>query len=250
MGVRSSFRNHVTFSLAFIAITLVSSNANAFTFIPSEQEFARWSDKCRALYLSTTVGKKSKYHDRVPWSIVTKYRNAANRYGGGPWHYCSGLSYRDQAKSTFGNKKKRAGLFKRSIEEVTYTYRTIKKREPWAAEIGVTLGALYRETNQHDKALDVLDEVVQMHSRYIPAYSSRALVLKDMDKVKEAISFLEGIDPEIRESSSEINYFLGIFYADLKDIDNAKRYAEIAYKLGYPLPGLKNKIQRLSMNKG
>lgn len=248
MFVGLKLQSKVVFSLLFAAIAMVSSNANAFTFIPTEKEFGRWSDKCKALYLSTTVGKKSKYHDRLPFTVINNYRNAANVYGGGPWHYCSGLSYRDRAKSTFGNKKARAGLFRRSIEEVTYTYRTMKKREPWSAEIGVTLSALYRETDQHAKALDVLDEIVLRHSRYIPAYSSRALILKDMGKVKDAIKFLESIDPEIRDSSSEINYFLGIFYVDLKDINNAKRYAEIAYKLGYPLPGLKNKIQRLSMN--
>lgn len=237
--------------LAFVLLgSLFASSAHAYTFIPTEKEFARWSTKCKALYVSTTVGKKSKYHDRVPTSVVNSYRNAANVYGGGPWHYCSGLSYRDRAKSTFGDKKKRKGFFKRSIEEVTYTYRTMRKREPWSAEIGVTLSSLYRDTQDYKKGLDVLEEVLGRYGKYVPAYSSKALILKDMGKIEEAIAFLEGVDSQILETSSEINYFLGIFYIELKDVKNAKRYAEIAYKLGYPLPGLKNKIKRFTQSNG
>ena len=42
--------------------------------------------------------------------------------------------------------------------------------------------------------------------------------------------------------SPEIHYFLGLAYLNLKDLDLASEHARRAYDLGYPLPGLRNKL--------
>jgi tetratricopeptide (TPR) repeat protein len=39
-----------------------------------------------------------------------------------------------------------------------------------------------------------------------------------------------------------VNYNLGLLYADRKDYEQALPYAEKAYALGFPLPGLKKKL--------
>lgn len=39
-----------------------------------------------------------------------------------------------------------------------------------------------------------------------------------------------------------INYNLGLMYVKMKDYEKANRYAQKAYKLGFPLPGLKNQL--------
>ena len=46
-------------------------------------------------------------------------------------------------------------------------------------------------------------------------------------------------------ASAEINYNLGLILLELGDLDGAARHAELAYDLGYPLPGLRAKLQRL-----
>jgi len=48
----------------------------------------------------------------------------------------------------------------------------------------------------------------------------------------------ESMDPE----SSEIQYNIGLAYYDLKDYDASVRHAQKAYKLGYPLAGLRKKL--------
>jgi tetratricopeptide (TPR) repeat protein len=48
----------------------------------------------------------------------------------------------------------------------------------------------------------------------------------------------ETMDPE----SSEIQYNLGLVYYDLKDYQSSIRHAQKAYKLGYPLAGLRKKL--------
>lgn len=61
---------------------------------------------------------------------------------------------------------------------------------------------------------------------------------------KEALEkFLEA--DRYAPESSETKYNVGLAYVELNDLKNAKIYAERAYKLGYPLQGLKNRIAEL-----
>ncbi|MEO8443486.1 MAG: tetratricopeptide repeat protein [Gammaproteobacteria bacterium] len=48
----------------------------------------------------------------------------------------------------------------------------------------------------------------------------------------------ESMDAE----SSEIQYNMGLLYFDMKDYEAAVSHAQKAYKLGYPLGGLRNKL--------
>jgi tetratricopeptide (TPR) repeat protein len=49
---------------------------------------------------------------------------------------------------------------------------------------------------------------------------------------------------ELGESSAGFYYNLGLLYVDLKDYDKAKGYAEKAYERGYPLEGLRSKLEK------
>jgi tetratricopeptide (TPR) repeat protein len=44
--------------------------------------------------------------------------------------------------------------------------------------------------------------------------------------------------------SAELYYNLGLLYLDMNDLRQAKLYADRAYRNGYPLPGLKNRLAR------
>lgn len=55
--------------------------------------------------------------------------------------------------------------------------------------------------------------------------------------------FLEA--DKLSPQSAETKYNVGLAYAEVKDLANAIKYASAAYKLGYPLPGLKYKIAEL-----
>lgn len=58
-----------------------------------------------------------------------------------------------------------------------------------------------------------------------------------LGQLKEAIN-LQPEDPTI-------NYNLGLLYVQKKDYEQAKTYAKKAYELGFPLPGLKNKLMEV-----
>jgi Tfp pilus assembly protein PilF len=61
---------------------------------------------------------------------------------------------------------------------------------------------------------------------------------KPQDALKQ-YKIAEKIAPDF----SELQYNMGLLYFDLKQYALAKQYAQKAYQLGYPLPGLKEKLK-------
>jgi tetratricopeptide (TPR) repeat protein len=49
---------------------------------------------------------------------------------------------------------------------------------------------------------------------------------------------------ELMPESAEAHYNLGLHYFETKEFDKALSHAQTAYKLGYPLPGLRRKLER------
>ena len=52
----------------------------------------------------------------------------------------------------------------------------------------------------------------------------------------------------IAPESPEINYNAGLFYLRMNDIETARRLADKAYAAGYPLPGLRKKLEEATAN--
>ena len=48
---------------------------------------------------------------------------------------------------------------------------------------------------------------------------------------------------ELAPDNANLHYNIGLTYFELKDYDNALVHAKRAYELGFPLPGLRNKLQ-------
>jgi tetratricopeptide (TPR) repeat protein len=65
-----------------------------------------------------------------------------------------------------------------------------------------------------------------------------------MNRYGDALKVLEKADQVSDGKSAEIPYFLGLVLFDLKRYDEARENARRAYSLGYPLPGLANKLAR------
>jgi hypothetical protein len=49
----------------------------------------------------------------------------------------------------------------------------------------------------------------------------------------------------MQPDSMDVHYNLGLFYIEAREFDKAVFHAKEAYSLGYPLPGLKNRLKQL-----
>jgi predicted Zn-dependent protease len=67
-------------------------------------------------------------------------------------------------------------------------------------------------------------------------------LLKSGKADKALDRFMEALD--LSPDSAEIQYDIGLVYADMKDYKHANEYAAKAYQLGYPLLGLRHILER------
>lgn len=64
---------------------------------------------------------------------------------------------------------------------------------------------------------------------------------REFDKAMQAYTTARDLKP----SSPEVHYNLGLLHFDLEQYDEAVASAREAYRLGYPLRGLRNKLRRI-----
>ena len=237
--------------VVLIICTIAPISTYAYQFIPTELEFNLWDIRCKATYAGTDVGSRSKFAELVPPTLVKEYRIAANtapNSRGGPWHYCASLIHLNRAKFA-PNSEEAKKHYMRALGEAKYTYQRISKKDPWAYEMAVTLGRIENGLKNYKQAEKYYKQAIKLNPSSGLAYTALALQYRKRGKLKQAIKILIQAEKIITPPSAEIYYFLGIFSLENNDIQKANLYSEKAYELGYPLPYLKNKLQKLQSAK-
>lgn len=92
------------------------------------------------------------------------------------------------------------------------------------------------------EALKYFDQATKLYPGHAATYGLWAVFLHKMNKLEQAIEKYQQalqLDP----NSAEINYNLGLAYFTQKKYKEANQLAQKAYQHGYPLNGLKKKLQ-------
>ncbi len=225
----------------FICICTFSGNALAFTFVPRPDEFNSWTYQCQAIYASTHAGSKTDYVFKIPANDRGRFRKQAEKQGGA-WHYCESLIHLRRAKMEVVPEE-RAKDLDLAYKAARYTYVRMPKSDPWYAEMAVTLGNIVFLQEKYEEAEYFYNDAINLFPKYAPAYMAKSLIYRKLGDITKAIETLKEYLSVDRNGNSEIYYFMGLFSLEINDIENAKVYAEKAYKLGYPLPGLRDKLE-------
>lgn len=233
--------------IALLSACVPANVANALEadFTPTEAEWASWPAYCKANYVvATNAGRGSIYVRRVPTAEVERHRRVV---GPTAWywmhHFCAGLIYMLRADDPDPDV---VSFYYANAElEIKDQYQRVPPQDPFFGHVVVALGRLYRETGQPQKALDILAEGMSAAPAFASNYTLASLVLSDQGKDAEAREILFEGNERTGGESAEIHYFLGLLIADSGELDAAVDHARQAYRLGYPLPGLRNKLKRL-----
>ena len=97
-------------------------------------------------------------------------------------------------------------------------------------------GAKYSVDCFFRRAMDFREDDIQARMLY-------AMYLVKKNRRKEALQQLEFVESNADDLMTT-NYNLGLIYLDLNVYDKALAYAHKAYREGFPLPGLKNRLLR------
>jgi tetratricopeptide (TPR) repeat protein len=150
------------------------------------------------------------------------------------------------------------------VESAHFTAEVENGVKGTSGAIGGDLDYTLRAIPNHHRALAAMARVgVRTKSLQIPGakypvecYFERAMRFQPNDggvraemgnylyalgKTDKAFSMFKDA-AELSPENATVNYNLGLAYFQKKDYDNSLLYAKKAYALGFPLPGLKNKL--------
>lgn len=91
--------------------------------------------------------------------------------------------------------------------------------------------------------LDVFERAVAVNPNVAATYVLRGIYLDRLKRIPDAVASLEkalSLDPD----SVNAHYNLGLIYFEAKQFDRANAHAQTAYRLGAPLPGLRDKLKK------
>jgi tetratricopeptide (TPR) repeat protein len=247
-GSASAQVRTLRFELAALALAalaaLLPQTASALAFAPTEAEWSTWPAYCQARYLVSGAGVDSEYARRLDPAAV---RTWESRLGPDVWyglhHYCAALIIANRAKAQ-PDKKERATMLKQVIAEDQFTLSHIPDTHPMHAEIAAHMALAHRDLGQRELALRQLDTAIEGCPTCSIGYQTKAMVYRDASQPAQAREVLEAGDVALEGKSAVIHYLLGLVLVDLKDFPAAQEHARRAYELGYPLPGLRDRLAR------
>lgn len=226
----------------YTAALMLPTFAFGFNFTPTQTEFNLWDARCKLAYSATGSARKSGLYpnqSKADSSQALAFAESA----GGAWHYCAGIVYLKRASTASGNA--REANLKYALNEIQFTARNIKTDNSWYPEIQIDLAKVYFESGDKKAGFATLRALLKTHKQSSLSYTALAYYLKKDGDVKAALNVLKQAPAHVLAESAELNYFLGWYSLDVGQTDDAVQYATRAYQLGYPVQGLRNKLQAL-----
>lgn len=222
--------------LAMAVFIFGSSKVYALNFTPSEFEWQTWGEKCQARYVVSGRGSKSIFVHRVAKSVVNQWNKKVGRTA---WymlhHYCAGIIY------------ERRGKIREGIKEYEYTIATVPPNYDFHADISARMARAHYKLKNTEKALHYAQKAIDAKPKMPHGYVAKAFIERSEGKLDAAIKTLIEGNSNTYKKDSEINYHLGLAYMKRERYQDAMVYAKAAYKLGYPLPGLKDQLTRVGV---
>ncbi len=224
-------------------IVAFSLNCFAYSFTPTETEWVSWPSECKAIYAWTPIGAISKYSHRV---------TDADKAELGRWerdgiialhHFCTGTIWLNRSRMAEDSGLQQFQL-REAYAETRFTYDRSLRASPRFPHIAIQLAIILHEQQESDTALQILAEVTNEHAENDILYSVTAYIQRKLGRLEDARDTLLRGNEAVDGGSAEILYNLGLVSLELGAVEQASEYAEQAYAMGYPLPGLKRKLQR------
>lgn len=216
--------------------------AYSYDFVPNEAEWSSWPEYCKARYSTTMIGVDGGFGSRVDQSQVLYWQGVLREAFTHVHHHCAGLVYAARAAQTNEETEARR-RWDRARSESRYTYQRTDTDNPFREELAVYLARAEYNLKNVSAAFQVLQEAVDNGARTAKPYVFYAICLDEEGELDKAITLLQLAKSRGINKSAELEYVLGLFLLQANRWNESYTAAKQAYSLGYPLPGLKNKLQ-------
>jgi tetratricopeptide (TPR) repeat protein len=226
-----------------LATVFCAPLAHAYEFIPTDPEWQAWPGYCKAKYVLIIQG--SRFANQVGGIHRQQLRPWEDAGIRGVHHYCAGTIWLQRAWLE-QDVRRRNYMLREALDETLFTFNGSSDRSaPQFANVTIQLARILYEQGEFERTVQTLQSVIEEQPKTEVLYSATAVMQKKLGRLDEAKeTLLRGL-VSLDGASAEINYNLGLVYLELGDLDEAEKYAKFAYELGFPLPGLRVKLEKL-----
>jgi tetratricopeptide (TPR) repeat protein len=233
---------------ALVAISLVPvwNNVRAqgsWDFIPTPEEYAAWPEYCRVQFtlhgqLNQVVGGV-----RYPAGTIDSLRRVIGVPFEGLHHYCASIHFLNRSRVASEATQKQF-LLNRAVADLDYSMVRNDTGSPVFPDMAVVASQIRLEQNKAEEALAILKTAITAQPARLEPYVALSLVQRKLGQMKLARDALLEADKISNGKSMEVQYNLGLINLELGDTRAAVENAKKAYGMGYPLPGLKRRLER------
>lgn len=226
-------------------LALLPACAWSYSFVPDEFEFAGWPKYCQARYVTTGIGSTTQFGASVSSAIIESARaSIGSQSFEHVHHFCAGMLYLRRARIEVDEGRKK-WLLGEAFSESIYTFNRVVPGSPIYATIAATLAQIEKTRGNSENALQYLTAARKAAPSDPMTYLSLAIFYRDSGRLIDARKTLEEGFEATEQQSYEIAYNLGLICVELQDFDCAVERAQFVYAAEFPLPGLRNRLEKL-----
>lgn len=228
----------------FYVLLFYASPSFAFTFTPTDTEWQSWPGYCKAKYAWTNIGRASRFAGLVTAADRAELAEWEEAGISGLHHHCAGTAWLQRSRLE-RDANRRQYLLRQAYSETTFTFERSNREAPHFAYLAIQMATIMNERGDRGAAIDLLQQVISGQPGNDVIYSATAILQRKNGDLEAAWdTLLEGHEA-LNGRSAEICYNLGLISIELGKLDEAEEFAQLAYQLGYPLPGLRTKLIKL-----
>jgi tetratricopeptide (TPR) repeat protein len=223
---------------------MVVSARGAHCYMVSSSEWAAWPDYCETHYVKVSGGTESPYVGLVSPDMVAKAKTMLGESWYHVHHACYAMMLIARAERYQGRDAQRTKEALAQISgELSYSLARIPPSIPVHWKLLTIQARALNLRGKNEAAVDSLRLIVKRKPDFVDGYAVLGNFLYKDGKYAEARQVLETGLEKVATPTAEMYYFLGMILFKQGSFDGAREQAQKAYKLGYPLPGLRNKLK-------
>jgi tetratricopeptide (TPR) repeat protein len=232
-------------SFILVASLLSATAVMGYSYGPESQaEWDGWPEYCKARFTVSLIGRRdSAFGSDIGPDVTERWKNELGDCFGYLHHHCAAVLQLNRAQSARKAQDRNFAL-EAAIKEDKFAADNCPASNPFSANIATHMAMTFAEGGALAKANEFLDRAIQTHPSYGQSYLVKAALLKKSGKAAAARDVLLEGNEATNGKSAEIHNALGFSYLNSKEYEKAREHARQAYVLGFPLPGLRDRLAK------
>lgn len=230
-------------ALLFVSFAVFATPSRASNELISDLELMSVPSWCKSAFQNSDYNSKMAPRKSLAGSGSGQSQaSIAGLQIPGGHHFCAGLIELNRAK-------RGRGTYTNAITEINYSYSKMGASHPQLSFVASYLGKALYLSGKKKEAGDVWIDAIHAQPDRRESYLALAEALMKEGQNQKALEILLEYDNKKELESADAEQFLAQAYFNLKQYDNALVHAENAKRMGYPFPGLLDKLKRIENKK-